>query len=414
MVKVGEIVVGRNPIDLEKHGTDGTIFLGKKGVMRILLDIARPHVMLVTGKRGYGKSYSASVIAEGIQMLPEKLRKKLSVLMVDTMGIFWSMKYPNTVQEELLKEWGYEPKSFSPKVFIPEGLKEEFKRKRVPYDIPYTFKPRDISAQDWALTFGTSLISPIGILLERVVRKLQDEGIDYTMDDLMARAEQDESFPRTVRQALVNRFLAAKGWGIFSKEGIELSKLIRGGQVSILDVSPYPWGVKCLILSLLARKILRERLITRRIEEMERITEHVFEEKKGIPMVWMLVDEIHQFIPRDKVTPATDALIRYIREGREPGLSIAMLTQRPGALHETALSQCDLILCHRITARADVEALNKIMQTYLPLKIQKYLDELPKKPGPAILLDDTKETLLSLTVRPRLSHHAGGTPSILD
>ena len=59
-----EIVVGREPDDLKKFGKAGCIFLGKHTVGTgfdshlanpILMDVARPHVVLILGKRGSGK-----------------------------------------------------------------------------------------------------------------------------------------------------------------------------------------------------------------------------------------------------------------------------------------------------------------------------------------------------------------------
>ena len=70
-----EIVVGRNEVDREKYGTKGTIFLGRHLVGEgenanmtnpVMLDVARPHVMLICGKRGSGKSYSGCVLVEEI------------------------------------------------------------------------------------------------------------------------------------------------------------------------------------------------------------------------------------------------------------------------------------------------------------------------------------------------------------
>jgi hypothetical protein len=124
----------------------------------------------------------------------------------------------------------------------------------------------------------------------------------------------------------------------------------------------------------------------------------------------MLLDEAHQFLPEVGATPATSPLLQWVKIGREPGVSLVMATQQPYKLHADALSQCDLIVSHRITAKTDIDALGAIMQTYLKYNIGEYVDALPRVKGAAILLDDNSERLYALRARPRMSWHAGGSP----
>ena len=92
-----EIILGRHPKDRDKYGLLGTVLLGKHYVKMgtvttlsqpVYLDLNKAHVVFVAGKRGSGKSYTMGVIAEGISKLPPEMRKKLSVIMLDTMGIY--------------------------------------------------------------------------------------------------------------------------------------------------------------------------------------------------------------------------------------------------------------------------------------------------------------------------------------
>ena len=103
-----DVIIGRIPSDKERFGKEGTILLGKQYVKmgqvtslsnEVLLDVSRSHVVFVCGKRGSGKSYTLGVIAEGIAALPEHITQNLSVLIFDTMGIYWTMKYPNHKDE---------------------------------------------------------------------------------------------------------------------------------------------------------------------------------------------------------------------------------------------------------------------------------------------------------------------------
>ena len=109
-----KIIIGRNEADKKEFGEAGTVYIGKLFVNmgqttalsnEIFLDVVRTHVLLISGKRGSGKSYSASVIAEEMSRLPADVKKNITVLFFDTMGVFWTMKYPNVKDEELLEEW---------------------------------------------------------------------------------------------------------------------------------------------------------------------------------------------------------------------------------------------------------------------------------------------------------------------
>ena len=127
-------------------------------------------------------------------------------------------------------------------------------------------------------------------------------------------------------------------------------------------------------------------------------------------MPWIFIDEAHNFLPNDGITSATEPLNRIVKEGRQPGITLVLATQRPEKLHPDALAQTDMIISHRLTAKNDVDALKAIMQTYLHFDIGKYINELPKLKGVAIILDDNSERLYKVRIRPRQSWHAGSSP----
>jgi hypothetical protein len=90
-----------------------------------------------------------------------------------------------------------------------------------------------------------------------------------------------------------------------------------------------------------------------------------------------------------------------------------LITQRPEKLHEDALSQADMVLSHMLTSKADLDALRAVMQTYAMNDIEEYMNSLPKTKGAALMMDDNSERIFTLHVRPRLSWHAGGSPSAI-
>ena len=148
-------------------------------------------------------------------------------------------------------------------------------------------------------------------------------------------------------------------------------------------------------------------LIARKAEEIEVITG---EKHKSSPMAWIMIDEAHQFIPNEGVTAASEPLLTLIKEGREPGISLLLITQIPNKLHSDALAQSDIVISHHLTSEADMHALRGIMQTYAMKDIEEYMNQLPRKKGVALVLDDNSERIYTIQIRPRLSWHAGGSP----
>jgi DNA helicase HerA-like ATPase len=410
---VEDIIVGRDPEDLKKYGKMGCIFLGKHIVGKgndyhltnpVLMDVLRPHIILITGKRGEGKSYTASIIAEEIMKLPDEVRLNLSCLMIDTMGIFWSMKNPNDKDLLLLNEWGMKPRGFDVRNIVPYGLVDFYEKAGISYDGVFSIKPSDLSAADWALTFNINLFEPLGILLERITRKLKR---DYSIDDIIDEIENDKRSDEKEKMALENRFVSAKGWGIFSEKATPIEEFLRPGITTILDVSLQEWNVRNLMIGILSREIYQTRVSARREEELAIIGG---EEVKKVPMTWMIFDEVHNFIPSEGETAATHDMLTLIKQGRQPGISLVLITQRPNKLHDDAIAQSDMVISHRLTAKPDLEALSAVMQTYLLFDIRKSISALPKLKGAAVVLDDNSERLFNIQVRPKQSWHAGASP----
>lgn len=181
--------------------------------------------------------------------------------------------------------------------------------------------------------------------------------------------------------------------------------------VSLFSGLSEGWSVRSLFVGLLARRIFEVRTIARRKEEISTIEGGA---EREVPLTWMIIDEAHQFLPNGGTTAASDPLLTIVKQGRQPGISTVFITQRPNKLHEDAISQADIVLSHRLTAKPDLEALRNIMQTYLLYDIEKYINALPRRKGAAIILDDNSERIYEMIVRPRLSWHAGGTPSALE
>ena len=427
-----DILIGRSEADKEKYGTQGAIFLGKHYIKmgqtvslsnKVYLDVAKSHVVFVVGKRGSGKSYSLGVIAEGIYDLPDEIRKNLAVVMLDTMGIYWTMKYPNNKDKGLIDEWELESKGINIHIFTPIGFYDEYKEKGIPTDFPFSIKTSEINAEEWCMIFNVSMTESIGILVERAINNLKEEKNDYDIDDIIKAVETDDRSEKNIKDAVENRFLVAKKWGLFSREGTLVEDLVIPGQITVLDVSAYATtagaeNLRGLVIGLVAQKLFVNRMAARKAEEEEAIKEeiHFFEEEKEgkkEPIVWLIIDEAHEFLPNKGKTPATIPLITVLREGRQPGISLVLASQQPGKIHSDVITQSDVVIAHRITANIDVQALGGLMQSYMREGLDKQLSLLPAEEGAAIVFDDVNEKLYPIRVRPRYSWHGGAAPTAM-
>lgn len=427
-----EIILGRSSVDREKFGKKGTIYLGKQYVKmgrttslsnKVFLDVARSHIIFVAGKRGSGKSYTMGVIAEGIADLPSSIKQNLSVVILDTMGIYWTMKYPNQQDTDALEEWDLQAKPLNVQIYTPAGFYKKFKEKGVPTDFPFSIKPSDLDADDWCTIFEIGLTDSVGVLIERTINSLKERNINYDLNDIIAAIKSDEQTEHHAALAAENRFETAKMWGLFSKEGTLLKDLVAPGQITVLDVSCYitapgAGNMRALAIGLVAKKLFLERMIARRTEEYEEVQRsvHFFEEKKEekeMPLVWLIVDEAHEFLPREGKTVATEPLITILREGRQPGISLILASQQPGKIHTDVMTQADITISHVITAKIDTDALAMLTQTYMREGLDKQLSILPKSSGSAVVLDDMNERIYPIRVRPRFTWHGGAAPAAL-
>jgi len=426
-----DIIIGRDESDKIKFGDEGLIYIGKGYVKmgttsslsnRILMDVARSHVVLIAGKRGSGKSYSLGAIAEELANLPENVASNIATVIFDTMGIFWTMAYENEKETELLREWGIASKKLPVRIFVPFGYAKQYEDMGMPTIKPFAIKTSELDADDWVLTFGLDMLHPVSILIQRIIGNLHEKKKEFDLDDILYFIKSDQEAEKESKAAATNLFEAAVTWGIFARKnekGTSIKELAEGGKTSIVDMSVYSsigtFNVRALVIGLITKKLFQERMMSRKMEEVQAVQHGMeylyYKEKREMPLVWLLIDELHEFLPEKGKTAATDALIQLLREGRQPGLSLVGATQQPAKIHSDVWTQSDIVISHRVTSKPDIEALSTIMQTYLAESITGYMNNLPSLKGSAIILDDNSERIYPMRVRARMTWHGGEAPT---
>ncbi len=421
------VFVGRKTSVYKKHGTKAAMDIGivaeesGAGTKNVFMDSISPHAVFICGMRGSGKSYTLGVIAEELALKNDAV----GAIVIDPMGIFWSMKNPNQVEREqdLLKEWTLTPTGIKTvRVFIPAGYARDAPKKT--WDSIFTIRPSELTADDWCLTFGFDRFDTMGLLIDRVIEKVKEgyttvdstrvDGMEdaYGISDMITCIETEEGihsrsqgFKNSTRRALVARLKGAVEWGIFDKKGTKLRDLSKRGQISVIDVSFLQDNVRALVVGILARNILNTRKKSSRKEAVG--FSGLFE---SIPVTWLMIDEAHILVPGSgRKTAATDALIEYVRQGRQPGCSIVLATQQPSAIDSRILSQVDMVVCHKLVYEDDIKAVLRRIPSEVPEKFQedRFIKSLPV--GMAVIGDKQEETSRSFLVgiRPRISQHEG-------
>lgn len=435
-----DIIIGRDKADKEKFQDKALVYLGKGYVSMgnytslsnlIWLDVARSHVILVAGKRGSGKSYTIGVIAEELSDLPEDIKKNIAPLIFDTMGIFWTMKYKNEKEIPLLEQWELKTKNLPSTIWTPYGYFQEYEKRGIPIDKKFALAASELDVEDWVSIFELNMIEPVSVLIQKIISELQDKtSLDsseskgqenFDLDNIIEKIKESEANEK-IKESATALFEAAKSWKVFAPRGVpgtKISELIEGGKTSILDLSVYPstaiFNVRALIIGLISKKLFEERMMSRKKEEIDSIQYglDITDEKRETPLVWIFLDEAHEFLPMNKKTPATNSLLQLLREGRQPGISLVLATQQPGVIHRDVMTQSDVVISHRLTNKKDMEALNEIMQSYYFKSIQKSMNALPDLSGSALVLDDNSERLYPIRVRPRFTWHGGETPAAI-
>lgn len=383
------------------------LFLGSEidAENEVTIEADRARAVFACGKRGTGKSYTLGNIMEEVYT---NLTDTVP-LVVDPMGIYWTMGKPNKMQEQTLWDWGLQPREFDISLLVPgdpeqlygAAVLREMERQGITVE-RLALNPSDISPDGWCELFDLSINKPMGITLFRAVRELSDDQVFFTISDLVERIEYDENAGERTIDALLNRLEMAGEWGIFADRNTNLWSIVDRNRINILDVSvldPGKYGLRNLVVNVLTKNIFDERTQARRREELMLDTD--------VPKVWLFIDEAHNFVPSGESSLAKDTLIRWIKEGRQPGLSLSIATQQPSAVASEVLSQMDVIICHKITTQSDIRSLNKLSQEYMGSRLKTYIKKI-NNVGEAVYVDDEAETVQQVQMRPRLSQHGGG------
>lgn len=397
-------------------------------------------VVAIFGKRGSGKSFTLGVIAEGL--CPKNPNSDIGrwatrkgALLFDTLNVFWSTENPLVTAEDAdrfpaetsrLSSWGIRPSPLNVKIWVPIG----FRNPHTPdHYQDFAIPTNELTSEDVADLFD---LDPqrdlIGQLLVEARDKTAERLTEFNFDDMRETLETDQEIQEfyadsTVR-ATRQRLRSISQIPLFNApSGIPLSELLVAGQLSILELGDVPNSLRTVVASVLLRRIHRERarasdaekqlLLNTRLTqpERDRLEDYL---RTGIPPAWVLIDEAQNILPSARDVKSSDAVVRFVREGRNFGLSFAFTSQQPSAVDQRILSQADTVICHKLTVAGDISRVRDNLKCAEPkevklagetLDLAGWLRSLDQ--GQAIVTNTDFERVFAIEIRPRVSPHGG-------
>lgn len=429
----------------------------------VWLDTNGAHAVYVMGKRRSGKTFTLGVLAESLVCngwARQGQTAGQAVLLIDTMNVFLTMPYlvPDVYGSESrevkeLSQWRIEAENLNVRLFQPSGTVPPPGAKSDYISI----RPSDLSAEDWAAIFQVDTFSdPMGQLISEVHEKVAIEGYvdgggnevlpnaEFSLEELLNCLAQDpevQRFEIRTIEAVRRRLRALRRLSIFSTAGVPIRDLFIGGQVSVLMLRDLDQVLRGLLVGIIVKKAMELRSISDRLERLAAIdlarsktisgcddadvkgtadahVEHSKISAEGIPRSWILIDEAHNYIPTTGIVASKEPLKKYINEGRNLGLSIAVATQQPSGLDSSIRRNADVLIMHCMTMRDDVQAAEGMVNTLVPDSVtvgsshristrvfEKLLRSLPR--GYAIISNDEASRLFVARIRPRFTVHGG-------
>lgn len=437
IVKCNYVTKGRNIIFGRPAGKDnasnlmymgkvletatGSSFLGAD----VWLDTKFPHVIYITGTRGSGKSMDLGIIVEGLAELKNASAIQQDVtpvatFLIDTQSQFWTLRYPPEGAEcksqlDELSDWNLKPAVLAnSKIFVPKST-----IRFLGDELPLTLRPRDVLHEEWCNLLGQEVYGPQGHLLAEVIEKLNGE--DFSLEDMIRQLREGRlanAVAESSRNVLIYRLTDYSRTELFDPQGLSIDNLLVSGQCNIFMLRDLRDEDKALVTAILARQLFT----TMGRHHQKRRVSSFFgtpEQDNQIPSrVWLLIDEAHVVCPSGGSSPARNALVEYVKRGRDAGLSLVLATQQPSAVDDRVLSQVNLTLSHRLTFQSDINAAIARIPTktlsglrFGGTKLSDFGDILRLiEAGQCFVGDHATSRSVLVQMRPRVSAHGGKSP----
>lgn len=391
------------------------------------LDTTFPHVIYITGTRGSGKSFDLGVLVEGISELrtPSPIQyslRPLTSIIIDTQSQFWTLAFeprphePANIQQlNELNAWDIAPNSLSDvKLFVPPNAEHHVGNEQL-----LKIRPRDVHSDDWCSLLGQDVFSPQGHIVSTTLDALN--GQNFNINDMISYIRNPSNFfnvAENSQNAILYKLESIRRTNLFSADGVQVKDFLKQGVCNVLLLRDISNENKSLITSVIARGVFKILGKYHSAKKSASFFQRSFSDEDLPDRVWLFIDEAHVVAPKDQYSPARDALVEYVKRGRDAGLSLVLATQQPSAVDDRILSQVNLTFSHRLSFNNDItSALNRIPtksirnMRYSGSTLTDFGDMMRiLDSGECFLGDQVNSRVILTRIRPRVTAHGGYSP----
>jgi len=430
-----------NIIGATNQRSSSCIYLGKSNEYdtssnNIWMDTDRAHVVYIMGKRRSGKSYTLGVLAEGLisKQWINQMTERQAVLVFDTLNVFWGMQYPAAIggSENLqeLANWGINEEKLAADFYYPHGHRMDY----YPAEFnEFSLSLMDLEPVDWCFMFEVDPISdPLGQLFMDLISSLRSQET-FSFSDVYLALESDlfkDRYETKTLDAAFRRTKSLEASKLFSGKFRSVADIFRENKISVLLLRDLEQELRTTVIGVITRKLFQAR---GRTDECEKRSSLLMKDagankkeidrlrgllkKERTPRGWILIDEAHNYVPSVSTPPSKGPLVKYVKEGRNIGLSAAFATQSPSALDASIQANLDIGIVHNLSREQDISAAYGMRNTGDFERAKIGLRELRKDIfqevvrdltlGYCVVSSDTVNRLFAMKVRPRVSVHGG-------
>jgi len=354
--------------------------------------ITSTHLAIIAST-GAGKSYLASVLIEELM----KPYNRASVLIVDPHGEYDTLQ--EMVAHEAFRADDYEPEV---RIIRPDQVKVRISSltlgdfryllpnlsEKMHYQLGRTYNAtRRKYGDKW--TLGQFMVT------------LRAGGDEHPVTNPHADLELEED---VTTGALIWRVNSVFGGSkIFDDfQHMPLGDLFRPGRCTVLQLNEIDQREQQVIVATLLRRLNQARMST----EKGLVSEG---DENYLPYpTFVLIEEAHHYAPANAEVVTTQILKTILSEGRKFGVSVGLISQRPGKLDSDVLSQCMTQCIMRIVNPIDQARVAESVES-VGRDLLKELPALSK--GQVIVAGSAVNTPLLCRVRQRITPHGAEDPN---